>query len=77
MEEKTKAKVAKSKDNKTEAVKCNSKEFIEKGKKNGSLTYKEIMEELDQIDLSPEQIEKIYEVLESMEILMLLEIYEV
>ena len=42
------------------------KKLIEKGKKNGSLTYKEIMDELDEIDLSPDQIEKIYEVLESM-----------
>jgi RNA polymerase primary sigma factor len=40
--------------------------LIEKGKKNNSLTYKEIMDELEEIDLSPEQIEKIYEVLESM-----------
>jgi RNA polymerase primary sigma factor len=42
------------------------KKLIDKGKKNGTLTYKEIMDELDEIDLSPEQIEKIYEVLESM-----------
>ncbi|WP_072897391.1 RNA polymerase sigma factor RpoD [Clostridium fallax] len=42
------------------------KKLIDKGKKNGNLTYKEIMDELDEIDLSPEQIEKIYEVLESM-----------
>jgi RNA polymerase primary sigma factor len=42
------------------------KKLIEKGKKSGTLTYKEIMDELDEIDLSPEQIEKIYEVLESM-----------
>ena len=41
------------------------KELIEKGKKMGTLTYKEIMEEIENIDLSPEQIEKIYEVLES------------
>lgn len=42
------------------------KKLIEKGKKNGTLTYKEIMDELQEIDLSPQQIEKIYEVLESM-----------
>lgn len=42
------------------------KNLIEKGKKNGSLTYKEIMDEIDNIELTPEQIEKIYEVLESM-----------
>lgn len=42
------------------------KKLIEKGKKSGTLTYKEIMDELEEIDLSPEQIEKIYEVLENM-----------
>ena len=42
------------------------KRLIDKGKKSGSLTYKEIMDELDEIELSLEQIEKIYEVLESM-----------
>lgn len=42
------------------------KRLIDKGKKSGSLTYKEIMDELDEIELSTEQIEKIYEVLESM-----------
>lgn len=42
------------------------KKLMDKGKKKGSLTYKEIMDELENIDLSPEQIEKIYEVLETM-----------
>lgn len=42
------------------------KSLIDKGKKSGSLTYKEIMDEIDNIELTPEQIEKIYEVLESM-----------
>jgi RNA polymerase sigma factor, sigma-70 family len=42
------------------------KQLIEKGKKNGTLTYKEIMDSLEEIDLSPEQIEKVYEILESM-----------
>ncbi|WP_294351155.1 RNA polymerase sigma factor RpoD [uncultured Clostridium sp.] len=42
------------------------KNLMEKGKKNGTLTYKEIMDEIEHIDLGPEQIEKIYEVLESM-----------
>ena len=44
------------------------KRLIDKGKKNGSLTYKEVMDDLEEIDLNPEQIEKIYEVLESMNI---------
>ena len=42
------------------------KNLLEKGKKNGTLTVKEINDEVENIDLSPEQIEKIYEVLESM-----------
>src|SRR3712207_2413125 len=42
------------------------KKLIEKGKKKGSLTYKEIMDELDEIELSPEKIEQVYEVLESL-----------
>ncbi|MHC1683466.1 MAG: RNA polymerase sigma factor RpoD [Clostridiaceae bacterium] len=42
------------------------KNLIEIGKSKGSLTYTEIIDELDNIDLTPEQIEKIYEVLESM-----------
>jgi len=66
MEQKTNGKVVKPKDDKKE--KSNKmvavKELIDKGKKNGSLTYKEIMEAIDHIDLSPEQIEKIYEVFE-------------
>ncbi|WP_423230668.1 RNA polymerase sigma factor RpoD [Clostridium disporicum] len=42
------------------------KNLLDKGKKAGVLTYKEILDEIDHIDLEPEQIEKIYEVLESM-----------
>jgi RNA polymerase primary sigma factor len=42
------------------------KKLVEKGKKKGNLTYKEIMDEVEGIELTPEQIEKIYEVLESM-----------
>ena len=42
------------------------KELIEKGKEKGALTYKEIMDMLEEVDLQPEQIEKIYETLESL-----------
>ncbi|MEG0132494.1 MAG: RNA polymerase sigma factor RpoD [Clostridium sp.] len=42
------------------------KTLIEKGKKKGSLTYKEIMDEVEGVELNPEQIEKMYEVFESM-----------
>ena len=67
MEEKTKVNKNKPKDcqdrnNKMSIV----KNLLDKGKKNGVLTYQEILDEVENIDLSPEQIEKIYEVLESM-----------
>ncbi|MGG7176507.1 RNA polymerase sigma factor RpoD [Clostridium paraputrificum] len=68
MAEETKAKATKTnKDKKDKNSKMTVvKNLIEKGKKNGSLTYKEIMDEIENIDLGPDQIEKIYEVLESM-----------
>ena len=53
------------------------KKLIEKGKKKGSLTYKEVMDELYEIDLGPEQIEKVYEVLESMEIDIVGDMHEI
>ena len=37
------------------------KNLISKGKKKGALTYKEIMDALQTIELSPEQIDEIYE----------------
>lgn len=67
--EKTKAKQDK-KDGKNMSDKSNKmtivKTLLDKGKKSGTLTYKEIMDEIEHIELSTEQIEKIYEVLESM-----------
>jgi RNA polymerase primary sigma factor len=42
------------------------KQLIDKGKKSGVLTYKEIMDSLEEVELSPDQIEKVYEILESM-----------
>ncbi|WP_027718950.1 RNA polymerase sigma factor RpoD [Desulfovirgula thermocuniculi] len=42
------------------------KELIEKGKKRGVLTYSEIMDSLQGVDLSPEQIDDIYEKLAGM-----------
>ncbi len=44
------------------------KELIEKGKKKGVLTYKEILDALDELELDPEQIEKVYESIEAMDI---------
>lgn len=42
------------------------KQLIDSGKKAGFLTYKEMMDTLETIDLSPEQIEKVYEMLETL-----------
>ena len=42
------------------------KELIERGKSKGVLTYKEIMDMLEEIDLEAEQIEKIYDTLETL-----------
>ena len=42
------------------------KRLIEKGKKNGMLTYKEIADALEEIDLDVEQIDDIYLRLEDM-----------
>ncbi len=42
------------------------KELLDKGKKKGMLSYKEIMDALQEIELDPEQIEKIYESIENM-----------
>jgi RNA polymerase primary sigma factor len=44
----------------------NVKELIDKGKKRGVLTYNEIMDSLQGIDLTPEQIDDIYEKLAGM-----------
>jgi len=42
------------------------KELVEKGKAKGMLTYKEIMDAFEDVELEPEQIEKIYETVENM-----------
>ncbi len=42
--------------------------LIEKGKKKGSITYKEIMNSFEKIDLDPEEIEDIYQRLEDLDI---------
>ncbi|MBR0025887.1 MAG: sigma-70 family RNA polymerase sigma factor, partial [Clostridia bacterium] len=43
-------------------------DLFEKGKTKGILTYKEIMDALEELELDPEQIEKIYEKLETLNI---------
>lgn len=42
--------------------------IIEQGKQKGVLTYKEIMDALEDVDIKPEQIEKLYEVLEDLKV---------
>ncbi|HHV79305.1 MAG TPA: RNA polymerase sigma factor RpoD [Firmicutes bacterium] len=42
------------------------KDLVEQGKKNGSLTYREIMDALQGVDLTSEQIEEMYEALADM-----------
>ena len=44
------------------------KELLDAGKAKGILTYKEIMDSLEELDLDQEQVEKIYEHLEEMNI---------
>jgi len=42
------------------------KDLVEKGKSKGMLTYKEIMDAFEEVELEPDQIEKIYEAVENM-----------
>ncbi|AEY65796.1 MULTISPECIES: RNA polymerase sigma factor RpoD [Eubacteriales] len=49
-----------------ESRKALLKELIDRGKQKGMLTYKEIMDAFEEIELEPEHIEKIYETLETM-----------
>jgi RNA polymerase primary sigma factor len=41
------------------------KELVERGKKSGILTYKEIVDTFEEVDMDPDQIDKIYEYLET------------
>lgn len=41
-------------------------ELIDKGKQKGMLSYKEIMDAFEEIEIEPEHIEKVYETLENM-----------
>ena len=52
-----------------ETVKDNKiKELLDSGKNKGVLTYKEIMNSLEELDLDQEQVEKLYENIEEMNI---------
>ncbi|HHV98545.1 MAG TPA: RNA polymerase sigma factor RpoD [Clostridiaceae bacterium] len=48
-----------------ESKKSILKDLIERGKAKGMLTYKEIMDAFEDVELQPEQIEKIYEKIEN------------
>lgn len=55
------------KEQKRKAAKIEAvKSLVEKGKKQGMLTYKEIMDSLEEIDLSSDQIDEVYQSLEDM-----------
>lgn len=41
------------------------KELVDKGKKSGMLTYKEIVDTFEEVEMEPDQIDKIYEYLET------------
>jgi RNA polymerase primary sigma factor len=43
----------------------NIKELIQKGKRKGTISYREIMDAFEQVELTPEQIDDIYEALAS------------
>ncbi len=49
-----------------EGKKALLKDLIEKGKSKGMLTYKEVMDAFEEMELEPEQIEKIYESMEGL-----------
>ncbi len=49
-------------------------ELIERGKQNGVLTYKEVMDTLNELELDAEQIERIYDRLENLNIYVVEEI---
>ncbi len=49
-----------------ESRKALLKELIDKGKAKGMLTYKEVMDAFEEIEIEPEHIEKIYETLENL-----------
>jgi RNA polymerase primary sigma factor len=52
--------------NMTESKKVAIKELIERGKSKGLLTFKEIMDTLEEVELDSDQIDKIYESIENM-----------
>ena len=64
--EQKKEKISKEKEREMKAQKIH--ELLEKGKAKGVLTYKEIMDSLEDLELDQEQVEKLYDHLEEMNI---------
>ena len=60
--------MANEKKNKTEELQAAIQSLIAKGKKEGMIRAADLQVHLDKLDLSPEQIEKIYDQLEAMNI---------
>ena len=52
------------------------KELLDTGKAKGVLSYKEIMNSLEELDLDQEQVEKLYENIEEMNINILAQLLE-
>ena len=50
-----------------QAKKGKIRELLEKGKQKGVLSYKEIVDALEELELDTRQVEKIYEEIESLE----------
>jgi len=42
------------------------KDLVERGKEKGMLTYKEVLDAFEEVELEPDQVEKIYETIEKM-----------
>ena len=42
------------------------KDIVDKGKQKGMLTYKEVQDAFEEVELEPEQIEKVYETIENL-----------
>jgi len=53
------------------------KELMEKGKKNGVLSFKEITNALQDTDITPDQVEKLYDTLEKLGVELVVKKYDV
>lgn len=60
------AEVAEEQNNNIKSLKATLKELTDLGREKGMLTYREIENAFEKFDITPEQIEKVYETLEKM-----------